>query len=288
MHLKHGHLNYNDLIKMIKNDSVISNQLIQKRLITNENEILIELRSHTCIGCVKGKMTRKKMTGTIDNHVKQKMDMWVFDTMHLKVETMGGCKYITVTMDVCTRKLWVGLHQTKGEIASYIIKLVKREQTQTGLTMKHFHSDNGTEICTDEVKLFLTNQGTIHTTSTVYTPQHNSLVERKNRTLMEMVRSQHHHCDAYLGLFGENAMASNHVLDRSLNTHHPSQTPLEHYSDRKPNTSHLHVWGCDAHYKLTNDKETISCLKRRKKVYSSTMMNIMTLTIAFSMLTHSK
>ena len=163
---------------------------------------------------------------------------------------MGGAKYITVAMDVFTRKMWVGLHKRKSDIDQWLIDLIKREQTQTGLTLKHLHSDNGTEVCTDEVSKFLTNQGSIHTTSTVYTPQHNSLVERRNRTLIEMMRAQHHHSDSFLGLFGENALACNHVLDRSLNSHHPSLTPIEHYKERKPNTAHLHVWGCDAYFKL--------------------------------------
>lgn len=235
---------------MIKNSSVVSNRIVEKRLIMHENEILKELRSHLCVGCVKGKMARKKLTGKIDYHVKKKMDMWVFDTMELRVATMDGCKYITVTMDVFTRKMWIGLHKTKAEIAEWLIELVKREQTQTGFILKWFHTDNGTEICTGTVLSFFSNQGTIHDTTTTYTPQHNSLVERRNRTLIEMMRAQHHHADSYLGLFGENALACNHILDRSLNSHHPTLTPLEHYTDRKPDTSHLHVWGCDAYFKL--------------------------------------
>ena len=91
MHLIFGHLNYNSLIRMIKNDSVIYGTMVEKRLLTNENEILNELRSQRCVGCVKGKMARKKMTGKIENYVKSKLDMWVFDTMELRVKTNGRC-----------------------------------------------------------------------------------------------------------------------------------------------------------------------------------------------------
>jgi hypothetical protein len=206
------------------------------------------LRAHPCEGCLKGKMIRTAMTGKIEYYIDDKMDLWVFDTMIVLKETLGGCKYITTTMDVYTTKVFIGLHKTKSEIASYLIDLITRQQTQTGRTLKRLHSDNGTEVCTIEVSTFLTHQGTIHTTSTTYTPQHNSLVERKHRTIIEMARSCMHHAQASPKMYGEATFFAGHVLDRVTNSHHESMTPYERWNERKPDTSYLHVWGCDVSY----------------------------------------
>jgi hypothetical protein len=227
---------------------VKSNDTLFQHTITRQNEVLNELRSRPCEGCLKGKMKRTAMTGKIDYFIEDKMDLWVFDTMIVSHETMGGCKYITTVVDVYTTKSFVALHKSKSDIALYLINLITLYQTQTGLTLKHLHSDNGTEVCTSEVSTFLHKQGTIHTTSTIHTPQHNSIVERKQRTLIESSRSMLHHAHAPFQLYGESTLYSAYVLDRTLNTHHHNMTPYEHFNDRVPDISHLHVWGCDASY----------------------------------------
>ena len=50
-------------------------------------------------------MKRTAMTGKIDYFIEDKMDLWVFDTMIVSHETMGGCKYITTVVDVFLRSL---------------------------------------------------------------------------------------------------------------------------------------------------------------------------------------
>jgi hypothetical protein len=250
MHIRYAHLNYAALIKMIINESVTSKYNPHKSLITHQNELLKILRAHPCEGCLKGKMHRSAMTRHISYHIDDKMDLWVFDTMIVSFHTLGGCRYITSVMDVYTTRVFIGLHKLKSDIASYFIKLVKRWQTQTEKTLKQLHHDNGTEICTEEVSEFLTSQGTIQTTSTTYTPQHNSLIERKHRSIIEMARSCVHHADAELKLYGDATKFAGHVLNVTINSHHHSMTPLERWDDRKPDTSHIHVWGCDVSYFL--------------------------------------
>jgi hypothetical protein len=106
------------------------------------------------------------------------------------------------------------------------------------------------------VKDFLHSQGTIYTTSTPYTPQHNALIERKNRTVVEMTKSMMYHANAYIRLYGEAAVASVYILNRTINTHTGTKTPNELWDNQKPNTSHLHVWGCDVHYHNHKEKRT--------------------------------
>ena len=251
MHLKHGHVNYQRLLKMINKKSVLNNTNIR---ITNEREILRLLKSTPCDGCIKGKMKRTAMTGTIDYHINDIMDMWVFDTMIFTTPTISGCRYITLTIDVFSSEIFIGVHETKDVIADYLIRLIKRLQVSTGKTLKRLHSDNGTEVKKAKVKSFLDSQGTILTTCTNDTPQHNSIVERKNRTVIDSTSSMMHHAHAYLPLYGEAAVCSVHILNRTTNTRTELITPIAHRIHRKPDTNHLHVWGCDVDYHVFKTK----------------------------------
>ena len=50
-------------------------------------------------------------------------------------------------------------------------------------------SDNGTEFKNIQVEEFLDEESIKHEFSTLYTPQQNDIVERKNRTLIDMART---------------------------------------------------------------------------------------------------
>ena len=52
--------------------------------------------------------------------------------------------------------------------------------------MKHIRSDNGTEFRNTDIEDFLDDYGITHEFSAAYTPQQNGVIERKNRTLIEM------------------------------------------------------------------------------------------------------
>ena len=52
--------------------------------------------------------------------------------------------------------------------------------------MKKIRSDNGSEFKNLQVEEFLEEEGIKHEFSAPYTPQQNGVVERKNRTLIDM------------------------------------------------------------------------------------------------------
>ena len=66
---------------------------------------------------------------------------------------------------------------------------VRRAQKEFGLPIKKVRSDNGTEFNNTLVEEFLDEEGIKHEFSTSYTPQQNGIVERKNRTLIDMART---------------------------------------------------------------------------------------------------
>jgi transposase InsO family protein len=69
------------------------------------------------------------------------------------------------------------------------------------LRIKKIRSDNGTEFKNSQIEGFLEEEGIKHEFSSPYTPQQNGVVERKNRTLLDMARTM---LDEYKTPRGEN------------------------------------------------------------------------------------
>jgi transposase InsO family protein len=247
LHYKHGHVNHQRLLKMIKKKSVINDEKIH---ITNEREVLRQLSKMSCNGCLKGKMKRSAMTGKIDYHVTGIMQMLVCDTMLFTIPTIGGGRYISLIVDVYSSETFIGVHAKKDDIAEWIILIIKRLQTSTGITLIRFHSDQGTEIWNASTRTFFDSQGTVYTTSAVDTAQHNAIVERKNQTVITTCSAMMHHAKAYLPFYGEAAACTVYIINRTTNTRTELVTPIQHRTHTTPNTSHFHVWGCDVDYHI--------------------------------------
>jgi transposase InsO family protein len=66
---------------------------------------------------------------------------------------------------------------------------LRRAQNEFGLRIKKIRSDNGTEFKNSQIEGFIEEEGIKHEFSSPYTPQQNGVVERKNRTLLDMART---------------------------------------------------------------------------------------------------
>ena len=95
-------------------------------------------------------------------------------------------------------------------------------------------------------------------------PEQNGIAERRNRTLMEMVRSMISRTNLPGFLWGEALKTALYILNR-VPTKVVPLTPFELWTGRKPSLNHLKVWGCPAEVKLYNpalsklDSRTTRC-----------------------------
>ncbi|GJZ37120.1 putative RNA-directed DNA polymerase [Tanacetum coccineum] len=81
------------------------------------------------------------------------------------------------------------------------------------------------------------------------TPQQNGVAERRNRTLMDMVRSMLANSNLPKFLWTEALKTVVHILNRVPSKSVP-KTPYEIWTGRKPSLRYLRVWGCPAEAKL--------------------------------------
>jgi hypothetical protein len=95
-------------------------------------------------------------------------------------------------------------------------------------------------------------------------PQQNGVAVRRNRTLMDMVRSILSYSTLLISLWMEALKTAVHILNQVPSKSVP-KTPYEMWTGRKPTLNYLYVWGCPAEVKLFNpsigklDPKTVSC-----------------------------
>ena len=99
-----------------------------------------------------------------------------------------------------------------------------------------------------EFDAYLKNNGIVSQLTLPYTPQHNRVSERRNRTLLDMVRSMMSFTDLPMSFWGYALETATHTLNR-VPSKSVDKTPYELWNGRKPILSYLRVWGCEAYVK---------------------------------------
>jgi transposase InsO family protein len=97
-------------------------------------------------------------------------------------------KYCLLIMDDYSHFTWVFFLQEKSQTHETLKRFLRRAQNEFGLRIKKVRIDNGMEFKNSQIEGFL-EEGIKHELSSPYTPQQNGVVERKNRTLLDMART---------------------------------------------------------------------------------------------------
>jgi transposase InsO family protein len=92
-------------------------------------------------------------------------------------------------VDDYSRFTWVFFLQEKSQTQETLKRFLRQAQNEFGLRIKKIRSDNGTDFKNSQIEVFLEEEGIKHEFSSSYTPQQNGVVERKNRTLLDMART---------------------------------------------------------------------------------------------------
>ena len=104
-------------------------------------------------------------------------------------KSFGGNSFGLVIVDDFSRFPWVLFLDDKSQVQKIFENFARKTQNQFEVKIKKVRSDNGTELKNANVDTFLDEEGISHEFSATYTPQQNGVVERKNRTLIEMART---------------------------------------------------------------------------------------------------
>jgi hypothetical protein len=115
-------------------------------------------------------------------------------------------------------------------------------QNEFDLRIKKIRSDNETEFKNSQIEGFLEDEGIKHEFSSPYTPQQNGVVERKNRTLLDMARTM---LDEYKtsDRWAEAINTACYTINRLYLHRILKKTSYELLTGKKPNVSYFRVFG---------------------------------------------
>ncbi|KAL0415524.1 UNVERIFIED_CONTAM: Retrovirus-related Pol polyprotein from transposon TNT 1-94 [Sesamum latifolium] len=101
---------------------------------------------------------------------------------------------------------------------------------------------------------FLKEQGIVAQYTMPGSPDQNGVAERRNRTLLDMVRSMMASSKLPKSLWIEALKTVVYILNR-VPTKAVSKTPFELFKGWKPNLRHVRIWGCPSEVRVYNPQE---------------------------------
>jgi transposase InsO family protein len=98
-------------------------------------------------------------------------------------------RYILLFIDDYNRKAWVYFLVEKSKAFNFFKCFKFMVEKETWLFVKCLRTDRGGEFISNKFNDFCKHSGIKRQLTTIYTPQQNGVAKRKNRTVMNMVRS---------------------------------------------------------------------------------------------------
>jgi hypothetical protein len=121
--------------------------------------------------------------------------------------------------------------------------ILKMGSNEFGLRIKNIRSDNGTEFKNSQIEGFLEEEDIKHEFSSPYTPQQNGVVERKNRTLLEMARTMLDEYKTPNRFWAEAINTACYSINQLYLHRILKKTSYELLTSKKPNVSYFKVFG---------------------------------------------
>ena len=115
-----------------------------------------------------------------------------------------------------------------------------------GKRIKAIQSDHGGEYLLGDFKDYLTENWIVSQLTAPRTPQQNGVLERRNMTLLDIVRSMLSFSTLSISFWGYALNTVMYLLNLVPLKSVP-KTPIELWNGRKPSIRHLHIWDCPAH-----------------------------------------
>ncbi|KAK8662705.1 hypothetical protein V6N13_024596 [Hibiscus sabdariffa] len=166
----------------------------------------------------------------------------------MNTQARGGYQYFITFTDDFSRYGYIYLMRHKSEALEKFKEFKNEVQNQHGKSIKALRSDRGGEYLSQDFDELLKECGIVSQLTPPGTPQWNGVSERRNRTLLDMVRSMMSHTDLPTSFWGyaleTAAFTLNRVPSKSV-----QKTPHEMWTGRRPNMSFMKIWGCKAYVK---------------------------------------
>ncbi|KMQ87247.1 retrovirus-related pol polyprotein from transposon tnt 1-94 [Lasius niger] len=234
-HERLGHVNLNSLKTMVKN------KLIDGVKLSKTNKFF-------CQSCQMGKLHRLTFGDKGQRKTPEPGEFIHSDICGpMSVESLGGARFYALFKDDASGFRAVYFLRHKSDLFEKFKEFAILVANKFGRSMKLLRADNGGKYCSTEMKRYLASHGIQLKSSAPYTPEQNGTAERDNRTIVEAARTMLHSRNLPLLLWAEAVNTAVYILNRTTCVRTSGTTPYKIWTGRKPEISHLRVFGSTAY-----------------------------------------
>jgi len=232
------------------------NKLISKDLVIRLPKLKFE-KDHICEACQKGKQVKNSLK--LENVVSSSrpLELLHMDLFGPSRTTSLGCNYYAlVIVDDFSRYTWTFFLESNSDAFSAFKKLGRGLQNTRNNSIDSIRSDHGGEFQNEKFSKLCEKTRILHNFFAPRTLQQNGVVERKNKSLKELARTMLSESSLPKYFWVDLVSTSCYVMNRVLIRPILRKTPYELLNGRKPNISHLRVFGYSC-FVLNNGKENL-------------------------------
>jgi transposase InsO family protein len=226
----------------------INEKRMKKLQQTNLLDSFGDIAIGTCESCLTGKMTKSpfKKKG---ERAKDLLELIHSDVCGpMSQSARNGYRYFITFTDDYSRYGYVYLMRNKSESFEKFKEYKNEVENQLDKRIKALRTDRGGEYLSNEFSTYLKECGIVPQLTPPGTPQWNGVSERRNRTLLDMVRSMMCQTELPLYFWSYALQTAAHTLN-VVPSKSVEKTPHELWMGKPPNITYLRIWGCEAYVK---------------------------------------
>ena len=226
-HLRLGHINLDIMNRLLKDGP------LRKLNVGN---------LHVCESCLEGKMTKRPFSAKGERS-KEPLQLLHSDVCDpLSVQARGGYEYFVTFIDDYLRYGYVYLMHKKSETFGKFKEFMAEAEKKLGKSLKTRRSDRGAEYLDIEFKdhYHLLEHGILSQLTAPRTPQQNGVAEKRNRTLLDMVKSMMSYSSLPISFWGYSLQTAIYILN-VVPSKSIQKTPLELWNGHKPSLCHFRI-----------------------------------------------
>jgi hypothetical protein len=236
-HRRIGHIHFDNLVKVNKREAVREMPQIMKPTNT------------LCKHCQQGKQTKTRFKSK-EYPMTRPMEIVHTDLVGpTTTKGLKGEKYFMLLVDDYTRMTTVFFLKNKSEAFENFKIYKETVENEMDSKIKCLRSDSGGEFTSKKFMDYCNNHGIKRKFFVSMTPQHNRVVERKNKTVQEMAQTML--TDSKLtDIFWTQAVYKIvHFQNRVMLRNNTDKTPYKLWKGRPTNVNHFRVFGSKCYIK---------------------------------------
>ncbi|KAK8947207.1 hypothetical protein KSP39_PZI006814 [Platanthera zijinensis] len=249
-HFRCGHLNFGDLVKL-------------KTLVHGVTGPI----SHdgVCVVCAENKIHRTPFPQQATWRATRPLELVHADIWGpATTPTWSQNRFYLLLIDDFSRMCWIYFLPHKSDAFQTFCHFKALVENEIDHKIKCLRTDRGGEFLSTEFNQFCESRGIKRHLTVPYCPQQNGVVERKNRTVVEMGKSLLQQRGLPKQFWGEAMHTAVHIINRAPTKALTNSTPYETWYKRKPSIHHFKIFGSIA-YALTTREHRDKLEKKGEK-----------------------